>query len=137
MLLIPKKTKFRKYQKGRLVNCINKPLTLETVTKNTLTLRTLKFGVLDSKEVLTIKQTIHKILKKKAKIHMKIFTHLPITKKPLEVRMGKGKGNVYKWVIKIKAGTILCEIETFEKNKAIAALKKAQYKLKIPTKIIF
>lgn len=137
MLLIPRKTKFKKYQKGRLANCINKPLTLETTTKNNLILKTLKFGVLHSKEIITIKQTIHKILKKKAKIHMKIFTHLPMTKKPLEVRMGKGKGNVSKWIAKIKAGTILCEIETFEKNKAIAALKRAQYKIKIPTQIKF
>jgi large subunit ribosomal protein L16 len=68
---------------------------------------------------------------------MKIFTHLPMTKKPLEVRMGKGKGNVSKWIAKIKAGTILCEIETFEKNKAIAALKRAQYKIRIPTQIKF
>jgi large subunit ribosomal protein L16 len=76
-------------------------------------------------------------MKKLGKVYFKIFPHNPITKKPLEIRMGKGKGNVDHWVYNSKIGVLLCEIQTQHYIKAFKALKAAQHRLPIKTKILY
>ena len=136
MKFFPKSSKYTKYQKGRSVNTINSYLSLENLKMGSLGLKSVESGYLNTKQFKTIYQLLHKILKKIGKIIFKIFPRKPITKKPIEVRMGKGKGAVYDWSSKIKAGTILFEIETLKINIALKALYYIQLKLPFKTKVI-
>ena len=135
MLFVPKQSKYKKSQKGKRINLVNSNLSLKELQFGKIGLRTTKPANLSSKQIESLRQTINKIIKKKGKFKIKIFPQVQITKKPIEVRMGKGKGNVYKWVAKVKAGTILCEIETLTPNIALKAMKLTQFKLPISTKI--
>jgi large subunit ribosomal protein L16 len=138
MQFTPRKTKFRKQQKGKNFNKVTKLIgSITKVTFGSLGLKTLYFGRVTSKQIETLRQTLNKILKKQGKIKINLFAHTPITKKPIEIRMGKGKGNVDHWVSKTKVGDNICEIETTNRVLAIKALKIAQYKFPIKTKIFF
>ena len=75
-------------------------------------------------------------MKKKGKVLITIFPQTPITKKPVEVRMGKGKGSVAFWVAKIKAGRIICEISTFKISYAVKVLNNLRYRLPVKTKAV-
>ena len=79
---------------------------------------------------------LRKIIKKHGVIRINLIADTPITKKPIEIRMGKGKGAVNHWVAKVHPGTILFEIETTATVLAIKALKAAQLRLPLKTKII-
>ncbi len=136
MLFIPKKWKFKKKQKGKKLNTINKVYTLHTSIFGKLGLKATCSGQMTSKQISTLKQTINKIIKKKGKLKINIFPNTQITKKPLEVRMGKGKGNLDRWVFKVRSGTMLCEIQTPNILIGLKSLKLAQYKLPIKTKIV-
>ena len=89
-----------------------------------------------SKQIIALKQTVNKIMKKKGKVKINIFPNTQLTKKPLEVRMGKGKGNIDRWVFKVRSGTILCEIETPFPLIGIKALKLAKFKIPLNTTLI-
>ena len=80
---------------------------------------------------------MNKILKKRGFIKINIFPQTPISKKPLEIRMGKGKGNIDHWVFKVKPGFVLFEIETEFRSLAIKALKLVQIRISLDSKIIF
>lgn len=136
MLFIPKKSKFKKRQKGKKLNTINKVCTINKLNFGRLGLKSLSSGHMTSKQLSSLRQTINKVIKKKGKLKINIFPNTPITKKPLEVRMGKGKGNIDRWVFKVRSGTVLCEIETTSLLTGIQALKSAQFKIPIKTKII-
>jgi large subunit ribosomal protein L16 len=137
MQFTPKKTKFKKQQKGKNFNKITKVRCLDQSTFGSIGLKSVSFGRITSKQIETIRQSINKIMKKYGKIKIELFADTPITKKPIEIRMGKGKGNVDHWVSKTKAGDILCKIETNNKILATKALKIAQNKLPVLTKIFF
>ncbi len=136
MLFVPRKWKFKKKQKGKKLNTITKVYTLDTLPFNKLGLKATETGHMNSKQILALRQTINKIIKKKGKLRLYLFPNTQLTRKPLEVRMGKGKGNVDRWVFKIRSGTMLCEIETPYPLVGIRALKLAQYKLPINTALI-
>lgn len=136
MLFVPKKWKFRKKQKGKKLNTINKVYTLETLIYNKLGLKAKETGHMNSKQITALRQTVNKIMKKKGKVRINIFPSIQFTKKPLEVRMGKGKGNVDRWVFKVRSGTMLCEIETPFPLIGLKALKLAKYKIPLNTILI-
>jgi len=136
MLFTPKRTKFKKRQKGKRLNTITKVCSLYRLSFGRLGLKAMDFGHLSSKQINAIRQTINKMIKKKGKLKVNIFPNTQISKKPLEVRMGKGKGAVNRWVFKVRTGTILFEIETFALEVGINALKLAQYKIPIKTRIV-
>lgn len=136
MLFVPKKWKFKKKQKGKKLNTINKVYNLDTFLFKNLGLKAIECGPMTSKQINAMRQTLSKLMKKKGKVRINIFPNTQITKKPLEVRMGKGKGNVDRWIFKVRSGTILCEIKTPFPLIALKALKLAQYKLPINTQII-
>lgn len=75
-------------------------------------------------------------LKKEGKIYLRIFTHTPVTKKPIEVRMGKGKGSVNHFITKVQTGSFLFELQCNVPSKAISALAIASSKLPLSTKIL-
>lgn len=135
-MFIPKKTKFKKQQKGRSFNKIKVNLTTYFNNSGKVTLKALSAGRVSSKNIITCKQTINKIVKKYGKLTINIFADTPISNKPTEIRMGKGKGAVKYWVSKVKPGTILFEIDTVFNILAIKAFKLVQNKLPIKTKIV-
>lgn len=138
-MFIPKKTKHKKQQKGKSFNKITTSQTLENryfKTSGKTVLKAIEAGRLSSKNINTCKQTINKIIKKYGILNINIFANTPITNKPLEIRMGKGKGAVKEWVAKIKPGTILFEINTTFSLIALTAFKRIQNKLPINTQII-
>jgi len=94
MLFTPKKTKYKKKQKGKRLNRITKVCSLYRLSFGRLGLKSMEFGHLTSIQINAIRQTINKIIKKKGKVKVNIFPNTQISKKPLEVRMGKGKGSV-------------------------------------------
>jgi large subunit ribosomal protein L16 len=135
MLFTPKKFKFKKQQKKTNFNKINSNLNFKI--NNNLCLKALSFGRVTSKQLVSIRQTINKNIKKVGKIKFNIFPHTPITKKPKEIRMGKGKGSVDHWISKIKAGQIICEIKTESFSQGIKALKLARFRFPLKTKIVY
>lgn len=136
MLFVPRKWKYKKKQKGKKLVTINKVYNLDTFLFKNLGLKAIECGHMTSKQINAMRQTISKLMKKKGKVRINIFPNTQITKKPLEVRMGKGKGNVDRWVFKVRSGTVLCEIQTPFPLIGLKALKLAQYKLPINTQII-
>ena len=132
MLLQPRKFKFKKLRKGKLKKFIyNSKLNFGLIG-----LKTTESGLITSKQIESARQAISRKIKKKGgKIWIKIFPKTPITKKPNEVRMGKGKGNLSHWAAKVRGGSIVFEIGGVNKNVAIKAFKTGGAKLPIKTKI--
>lgn len=94
MTFIPKKTKYKKQFKGQIANQIYKNVNANSLFIGSLGLKALEYGVLNSKHFESIKQSIKKIIKKNGRLLFFKFPHIAKTKKPLAMRMGKGKGNI-------------------------------------------
>lgn len=131
MLLQPKKTKFKKIKKGKLIQFKYK----SDLNFGTFGLKAIESGMISAKQLEAARQAISRKIKKKGKIWTKIFPNLPITKKPTEVRMGKGKGNVSHWVSRIRGGSIIFEICGVNKKTALKAFRTGSSKLPVKTKI--
>ncbi|MDR0915549.1 MAG: 50S ribosomal protein L16 [Endomicrobium sp.] len=133
MLLMPKKFKYRKVHRGRMTG--------QATSGNHLVfgrygLQALEPVWMKSNQIEAARITLSKFIKKSGKIWIRIFPDKPITKKPAETRMGKGKGDVQYWVAVIKPGRILFEIEGISEIEAKKALQLASNKLPIHTKIL-
>lgn len=137
MLFVPSNSKYKKQQKGRAFNKIKSHLNLCQLKFGTVGLKTISFGRLSSKQLNAFKKSVTKIIKKRGKFIIHTFPQTPITKKPLAIRMGKGKGFVDHWVCKIKPGFILCEVNIVPLSLGIKAIKLAQIKLPFTTRLIF
>ena len=126
----PKRTKYRKQQKGR-----NKGLAYRGSTLNfgTFGLKAVSRGQLTARQIESARRAMTRKVKRGAKIWIRIFPDKPITKKHLEVRQGKGKGNVEFWVCNIKPGKILYEMEGADESIAREAFSLAASKLPIDT----
>lgn len=129
-MLQPKNTKFRKQMKGR-----NKGLAHRgcEVSFGEFALQATTRGRLTARQIEAARRAITRAVKRGAKVWIRIFPDKPISKKPLEVRQGKGKGNVEYWVAQIKPGTVLYEIEGIEEEMAREAFKLAGAKLPVRT----
>ena len=132
-MLTPLKLKYKKYNKGRAFNKIG--MVKSAFNYGQLSLRSLSHAKLETKEISALYNFLRKKMKKKGRVILRLFPNLPVTKKPAEIRMGKGKGNVHKWVAKCYPGSILCEIATPNTVLALKVLKSARFKLSIKTKI--
>ena len=126
----PKRTKYRKQQKGR-----NKGIAYRGSTLNfgTFGLKAVSRGQLTSRQIESARRAMTRKVKRGAKIWIRVFPDKPITKKPLEVRQGKGKGNVELWVSVIKPGKILYEMEGADESLAREAFSLAASKIPIDT----
>nr|YP_009495521.1 ribosomal protein L16 [Psammoneis japonica]AWQ64251.1 ribosomal protein L16 [Psammoneis japonica] len=133
MFLQPKQTKYKKIRKGKLSKLEFKSNTLKF---GTIGLKSAESGTISARQIESARQAINRKIKRKGRIWIKIFPHLPITKKPTEVRMGKGKGPVAYWATKVKKGTVLFEMCGVSTNEAIKAFKTGGAKLPVKT-IIF
>lgn len=132
MLRQPKKTKYRKMQKGR-----NKGIATSgnRVSFGEFGLKSVSRGRLTARQLEAARRAMTRFIKRGGKIWIRAFPDKPITKKPLEVRQGKGKGNVEYWVSEIKPGHMLYEIEGVTEDVARRAFELAAAKL--PFKTIF
>jgi len=137
MLYTPKNTKFKKQRKGKLTANIAKNTSIDLLKYGTVGLKLTDFGRIRVSQLIACRQILRKIMKKHGVIKINLIADTPITKKPIEIRMGKGKGAVDHWVAKVHPGTILFEIETTSTILATKALKAAQLRLPLKTKIIF
>ena len=129
-MLQPKRTKFRKQQKGR-----NRGLAQSgnRVSFGEFGLKATTRGRITARQIEAARRTITRHVRRGGRLHIRIFPDKPITKKPLEVRMGKGKGNVEYWVAQIQPGRMLYEIEGVTEELARDAFRLAAAKL--PVKI--
>ena len=129
-MLQPKRTKFRKQQKGKnrgLANVGNE------VSFGSFGLKAKGRGRITSRQIESARRTITRQVKRGGKLWIRIFPVKPITKKPLEVRMGKGKGSVEYWVALIQPGRMLYEIDGVTEEQARIAFNLASAKLPIET----
>jgi large subunit ribosomal protein L16 len=137
MKLQPKKSKFTKSHKGKAINRITSKNTYSQISNGTIALKTLMGYRLTGKQMEVLYVTLNKFLKKAGRINITIFPQTPVSKKPNEIRMGKGKGAIDHWVCRILPGTIICEIETSNFKKALKAITYAKFRLPIKIKTIF
>ena len=132
-MLQPKRTKFRKQMKGR-----NRGLAQNgnSVSFGEFGLKASGRGRITARQIEAARRTITRQVKRGGKLTIRIFPDKPITKKPLEVRQGKGKGNVEYWVAQIQPGKMLYEIEGVSEEQAREAFKLAAAKLPIATTFV-
>ena len=132
-MLQPKRTKFRKQQKGR-----NRGLALRgsTVAFGEYGLKSTGRGRITARQIEAARRAMTRYVKRGGKIWIRIFPDKPITKKPLEVRQGKGKGNVEYWVVQIQPGRVLYEMEGVDEEVARAAFRLAAAKLPVSTTFV-
>ncbi len=132
-MLQPKRTKFRKQFKGRnrgLAQNGNK------VSFGEYGLKAVTRGRITARQIEAARRAMTRHVKRGGKIWIRIFPDVPVTKKPLEVRQGKGKGNVEFWVVKIQPGKMLYEMEGVDETVAREAFKLAAAKLPIQTAFV-
>lgn len=134
MLLTPRKTKYKKSQKGSLPNKILS--SSKNLAYGNFAFKASNFGILTNKQIEAARRVIMKKIKKQGKLWVRVFTHLPKSKKPVEVRMGKGKGSIDSWVAKIKPGTILYEIDGISLKLAQELFYESAQKLPLKIKLI-
>ncbi len=132
-MLAPKKIKYRKQQKGRVKGVAQRGNQLNF---GDFGLKALGKGRITAQQIEAARIAITRHVKRKGKIWIRIFPDKPVSKKPAETRMGKGKGGVEYWVAPVKPGRILYEMEGVDEETAREALRLASYKLPIPTKIV-
>lgn len=132
MFLQPKRSKFKKVRKGTLPRFEHKANKLQF---GTVGLKASESGLISARQIEAARQSINRKIKRKGKLWIRIFPNLPITAKPAEVRMGKGKGSVDHWSVKIGCGRVLFELCGVTINTAVSAFKTGGAKLPIKTVI--
>lgn len=133
-MLKPNQRKFRKNNKGRSLSKIEPKA--NSLKFGTHGIQALEKGRISAKQIEAVRRTITNFLKRKGKVWIRIFPDFPITNKPSEVRMGKGKGNVAYWVCNVKPGRILYELAGPDLKLLTNALQFASTKLPIAIKIL-
>ena len=132
-MLQPKRTKFRKQHKGR-----NRGLALRgsTVAFGTYVLKATGRGRMTARQIEAARRAMTRHIKRGGKIWIRVFPDKPITKKPLEVRQGKGKGNVEYWVCQVQPGRVLYEMEGVTEEVAREAFRLAAAKIPFATAFV-
>ena len=132
-ILLPKKTLHRKVRKGKNEGVATR---CNTVAFGDYGLMSLDNERINSRQIEAARQAITRYIKRGGKIWIRIFPHTPVTKKPLDVKMGSGKGEPQFYVAKVKAGTVMFEIADVTEVQAREALRLASHKLPVKCKII-
>lgn len=132
-MLSPKKIKHRKQMKGRLRGKANRGA---SISFGDYALKAIGRGKMTAQQIEAARITINRTIKRRGRMWIRVFPDKPITKKPAETRMGKGKGSPEYWVAPVKPGRILYELQGVEENVAIKALTLAGNKLPFATKVI-
>ncbi|RZD17035.1 MAG: 50S ribosomal protein L16 [Candidatus Acididesulfobacter guangdongensis] len=129
-MLMPSKTKFRKQMKGRMKGVATRG---NSIAFGDYGLKALECGYITSRQIEAARIAMTRFVKRGGKIWIKVFPDKPITKKPAETRMGKGKGSVEEWVVVSRPGLVLYEMGGISKEVAKEALRLASHKLPIKT----
>jgi large subunit ribosomal protein L16 len=132
-MLQPKKTKFRKQQKGRIKGIAQRG---HTIAFGDFGIKSMEVGRITARQIEAARIAVTRALKREGQVWIRIFPDKPITRKPAEVRMGKGKGAPEYWVAPIKPGTILFEVGGVSRELAEHALNLAIQKLPVVLKFV-
>jgi len=132
-MLQPKKTKFRKMHKGRIKGTAKGGSALNFGSYG---LKALQPERVTARQIEATRRAITRAMKRQGRVWIRIFPDTPITKKPTEVRMGKGKGSVEFWAAKVKPGRIMFEVDGVPEDVARLALELGAAKLPIKTRIV-
>ena len=130
-MLMPKRVKYRKQQRGRMKGLAKGGTSVDFGQYG---LRALEPAWITSQQIEAARMSLTKYLKKGGKLWLRIFPDKPVTKKPAETRMGKGKGSPESWVCVVKPGKIMFELEGLTKEEAKQAMTRAAHKLPILTR---
>ncbi len=133
MALIPNRTKYRKVQKGRIRGKAKRG---DFIAFGDYGIQTLESGKISAQQIEAARIAINRYLKRKGKVWIRIFPQKPITKKPAETRMGKGKGNVDHWVAVVRPGNILFEVSGCPIGLAREAMRLADGKLSVRCRFV-
>ena len=132
-MMMPKKVKFRKQQRGRRAG---KAWRGSDISFGEFGLKALEVAWITSRQIEAARVAMTRSIKRGGKVWIRLFPDKPITKKPAETRMGKGKGAPEEWVCVVRPGKILFEMEGVDRTVAAAAMRLAAHKLPIRTKFI-
>lgn len=132
-MLVPKKTKYRKQHKGRIHGVAKSGATLAF---GAFGMKALEPDRLTARQIEAARRAISRHMKRQGKVWIRIFPDVPVSKKPLEVRMGSGKGSPEFWAARVRAGRIMFELDGVSEQIAREALELAAAKLPIKTKFI-
>ena len=132
-MLQPKRTKFRKKQKGRVKGIAQRG---HTISFGSFGIKSLEAGWITSRQIEAARIAVTRKMKREGQVWIRIFPDKPVTKKPAEVRMGKGKGAPEYWVAVVKPGTIMFEAGGVPTELAKEALRLAAQKLPVRTKFV-
>jgi large subunit ribosomal protein L16 len=132
-MLSPKKVKYRKQMKGNMRGTAYRG---STITFGEYALKAMECGRMTAQQIEAARITINRTVKRGGKMWIRVFPDKPLTKKPAETRMGKGKGSPEQWVAPIKPGRILYELTGVDEELAVKALTLAGNKLPFATKVI-
>jgi large subunit ribosomal protein L16 len=132
-MLIPKRVKHRKTQRGRMKG---KAYRGSQVAFGTFGIKAMEPAWITNRQIESARIAINRYLRRDGKVWIRIFPDKPVTKKPAEVRMGSGKGNPEFWVAVVKPGRILFEIDGVSREKAAEAVRLASHKLPIKIKFV-
>jgi large subunit ribosomal protein L16 len=132
-MLMPKKIKFRKHQRGRRKGCVSRGSELSFGRYG---LKAIGCGWLTTRQIEAARIAMTRYIKRGGKIWIRVFPDKPISKKPAETRMGSGKGAPEDWVAVVKPGRVLYEMEGVDEGVALEAFRLAAHKISIPTKFI-
>jgi large subunit ribosomal protein L16 len=132
-MLSPKRVKYRKQQKGRMTGTASRG---NEVSFGDFGLQALECGRLSARQIEAARIALTRYVKRTGKVWIRVFPDKPITKKPAETRMGKGKGATEGWVAVVAPGKMLYEIKGVPEDKAREALRIASFKLPIETRFV-
>jgi large subunit ribosomal protein L16 len=132
-MLQPKRTKYRKTQKGRVKGLAQRG---HTLSFGDFGIKSMEIGFITARQIEAARIAVTRAMKREGQVWIRIFPDKPMTRKPAEVRMGKGKGAPEFWVAPIKPGTILFEVVGVPESVAREALALAAQKLPVVTKFI-
>lgn len=132
-MLQPKRTKYRKSQKGRVKGMATRG---HTIAFGSFALKAAEMGLLTARQLEAARVAVTRAMKREGQVWIRVFPDKPITRKPAEVRMGKGKGAPEFWVAAVKPGTILFEAGGVTRATALEALMLADGKLPIKCKFV-
>ena len=132
-MLMPKKTRYRKQQRGRMRG---KAWTGQTVAVGDYGLKALSPGWVTNRQRESARVAITRFVRRTGRVWIRVFPDKPLTKKPQETRMGKGKGGPEQWVAVVRPGRVLFEMEGVSKEQAVEAMRLASHKLPVKTRFV-
>ena len=132
-MLSPKKVRYRKQQRGRMRG---KSWTGQTVAFGDYGLKALEPGWITSRQIESARVAITRFVRRTGRVWIRIFPDKPVTRKPQETRMGKGKGSPEGWVAVVRPGRVLFEMEGVPREQAVEAMRRAGHKLPLATRFV-